>query len=258
MKRPGSHLATRTFAIVTLLLVVPFLALPIPGIFALIEACGRLLLGFAFFLSANLHKISSDAGTWGPGLAAFLLGLAVIHGFGRSWAQRRQQGWRASTTFSLGLLLPLLFAISFLVPGVFLQVQQLAKAPWFVREFGEASYFKQQLKQLGLALIDAELDDERYPDSLEVLVNRKRINADDLFLRGQYAGHPREPVLYLGKGLTTSSDPSLPLLISPPYSQDGSVRRMILTAGHEVVEIRAEELDAWIARAMAARDGVKP
>jgi hypothetical protein len=233
------------------------LSLPLTGSLAFAVAASRIFVGFFAFLRQNLPRISSDAGTWGPGLASFLVALVVIHRFGLSWARHRQQVWRISGTLAFGMMLPLLFAISFLVPGVFLQVQQLANTPWFVREFGEASYFKQQLQMLDLHLIDAAEEYEHYPDSLEPLVERKLIKSDDPFLRGRHAGQPREPVLYLGKGLTTSSDPSLPLLISPPYSEDGKAKRMILTTGHEVVVIAEDELDAWLERTTASHDGVK-
>lgn len=228
------------------------------GSFGQVEVAWHLATGFVYFLKENVAKISTDAGTWGPGLTAFLLGLGIIHWFGRLHARHRQQAWKISTTFAIGMLLPLLFAISFLVPGVFLQVQQLANTPWLARDAGGRAFFKNEMQILGLRLADAAADSERYPDSLEDLLERKLVTMEDLFPHGQYAGKPREPMLYLGKGLTLSSDPSLPLLISPPYSSNREIKRMILTAGHKLSEIPDSDLDVWIERSMTAADAAKP
>lgn len=90
----------------------------------------ELCIGFVFFLAHNLPEISFDAGTWGPGIAAYLVALAWGHRFLSRWAARTNRPWRFATTFSLFLLLPVLFAISFLVPGVLLQWEFLRQGPW--------------------------------------------------------------------------------------------------------------------------------
>jgi hypothetical protein len=86
--------------------------------------------GFWFFLSENLPAMSSDAGMWGPGLGAFLLATAFVHRFLAAWAARTSRHWSFATTFCLALIVPVLFVIAFIVPGVLLQWEILRQAHW--------------------------------------------------------------------------------------------------------------------------------
>lgn len=86
--------------------------------------------GFYFFLQENLPAISWDAGTWGPGVGAFLLAMVVAHRFLRAWCDKTNRHWSFASTFCLMLLLPVLFTISFIVPGVLLQWEFLRQIPW--------------------------------------------------------------------------------------------------------------------------------
>lgn len=85
----------------------------------------RLPIGFLPFLTHNIPAISLDSGTWGPGIAAYLAAIALGHRFLSRWAERTDRPWSFATTFCLFLLLPVLFAISFIVPGVLLQWELL-------------------------------------------------------------------------------------------------------------------------------------
>ena len=98
------------------------------------DAALHLTVGFYFFLRENLPAISSDAGTWGPGLGAFLTAVLVSHFYLRAWAAKRNRRWSFGTTFCLLLIVPVLFVISFLVPGVLLQAGLLRDVPWFERQ----------------------------------------------------------------------------------------------------------------------------
>lgn len=91
----------------------------------------RFLTGFARFLIRNVPAITPNAATWIPGLAAFGLAVMVVHLMLASPLRRRLGHWRVSHTFSLAMLVPLLFMTAFLVPGVLLHALPLAKAPWF-------------------------------------------------------------------------------------------------------------------------------
>jgi hypothetical protein len=223
------------------------------GGFGYLQVAWHLAVGFVYFLQENLPEISADAGTWGPGLAAFLLALITGHVLARSWAGRRGKAWKPWDTFALGAVLPLLFAVSFLVPGTFLQLSMLGHSPWFAKERGERTHAVGKLKELGLPLMEAANDDDRFPDSLEALVERGLVQRPDLIQREQGRDVPLEPVIYLGNGLLLDSDPSLPLLISPRYSEGGVLLRMVLTVGYETLTIRDEELYVWIDKAMAAK-----
>ncbi|GAA5129897.1 hypothetical protein JIN84_03950 [Luteolibacter yonseiensis] len=86
--------------------------------------------GFYYFLGENLPAISWDAGTWGPGVGAFLLATVVIHRFLKSWFTRKSRHWSLASTFCVMALLPVSFAISFIVPGVILQWELLRQVHW--------------------------------------------------------------------------------------------------------------------------------
>ncbi len=97
------------------------------------EVIVHLFGGFFFFLRENLAKLSTDSATWVPGLAAFGLALVIAHRFLRQHAASRNRKWSFITTACLGLFLPILFAVAFIVPGALLQVKSLAAEPWFER-----------------------------------------------------------------------------------------------------------------------------
>lgn len=86
--------------------------------------------GFWFFLRENLPAMSCDAGTWGPGLGAFLLATIVAHRFLKAWAARTNRHWSFATTFCLALIVPVLFVIAFIIPGVLLQWEILRQHHW--------------------------------------------------------------------------------------------------------------------------------
>lgn len=91
---------------------------------------GELIGGFWFFLRENLPAMSFDAGTWGPGLGAFLLAMIGAHRFLTAWAARTNRHWSFATTFCLLLAVPVMFVISFIVPGVLLQWELLRQGIW--------------------------------------------------------------------------------------------------------------------------------
>lgn len=90
----------------------------------------RLVTGFWFFLNENLALLSTDSRTWGPGLGAFLLATALIHRFLAIRSARSGRYWTLASSLGVALILPVLFVISFLVPGVLLQWEMLREIPW--------------------------------------------------------------------------------------------------------------------------------
>jgi hypothetical protein len=91
---------------------------------------GRLIGGFWFFLCENFPAISWDAGTWGPGVGAFLLALALAHPFLKPWAARTNRHWSFASSFCLLLTVPVMFVVAFIIPGVLLQWEILRHTPW--------------------------------------------------------------------------------------------------------------------------------
>lgn len=214
---------------------------PVPGFVAALEVPVRLLAGFAFFLAENLPRLSTDAGTWGPGLAAFCIAVLVAHRL-----LRRRRRWPLSATVCAALFLPLIFAVSFLVPGVLLQIRALMEGPWF--ESSRRSSAIQVLEARNLAVAArvwaAETGAGVFPPSHQSLVEAELLPAP---------AFAADPPLYLGGGLAAEADPSLPLAISAAYRRNGEVLRGVFTVGGDMVEIRDAELDGWIDRAVAAR-----
>ncbi len=88
----------------------------------------RFLSGFWRFLAANIPLISWNAATWGPGLGAFLIAVVLLHKWLSRWAARTGRPWTFATSFCLVSLVPVLFVISFLVPGVLVQWEMLREA----------------------------------------------------------------------------------------------------------------------------------
>ncbi len=91
---------------------------------------GRLLLGFAPFLRENVSAISWNVATWGPGLGAFLIAVVFLHRWLSRWASRTGRPWSFMTSFCIVSLVPVLFVIAFLVPGILLQWEMLRETAW--------------------------------------------------------------------------------------------------------------------------------
>ena len=104
-----------------------YLLSPLGGYHVLFE---NLIAGFGFFLHDNLPGMSFDPGTWGSGLAAFLLAMILAHRCLKAWASRTKRHWSFITSFCLALILPVLFVISLIIPGVLVQWEMLRQVVW--------------------------------------------------------------------------------------------------------------------------------
>jgi hypothetical protein len=230
-----------------LLVVLAGLASSGPGY---LEAIFHLVAGFWFFLREKLPAISSDAGTWGPGLAAWMVALAVAHRFLRNWAASRGYLWRVTTTACLGLLLPVLFAISFIVPGILLQVDGLREVRWFKRtSMKESSVVHLDLRNLaqGCALSASRATDGRFPDSLDGLTEQGFMSAKRLYFPDD-PHVPPEPPIYLGAGYTRDTPRDTPLAISRRFQERGTWMRVVVTVGGTMTMIHDDEVDTWLDR----------
>ncbi|WP_193212185.1 hypothetical protein [Luteolibacter marinus] len=214
----------------------------------------HLLFGSVIFVCENLRAVSTDAGTWGPGLVAFIAGLGILHRFARAWAGRRGKVWTMGSTFCLGMVLPVVFGISFIVPGVLLQVNGLASIPWLYRD--PSRPFPESFAQwLSIELSEAATNDQegRFPDSLEDLPPETLERLRLLSLWNRDLSTVPEPLIYLGSGLTLDSAADLPLFISAVYRFRGRSVRTVCAVGGERFEIDDGDIDEWIDKAIAAR-----
>jgi hypothetical protein len=92
-----------------------------------VEALYHLLCGFVFFLGRNLTRMNFNADTLVPGLVTYGICVVILHLLLRRMCRARQRPWSIAASFQVALLLPALFGISFLIPGMILQIQELFK-----------------------------------------------------------------------------------------------------------------------------------
>lgn len=211
----------------------------------------HLLGGFFFFLRENLARISTDSATWVPGLLAFCLALAIGHRFLHSYAVRKNRTWSFITTVCLGLVLPVLFIVAFIVPGVLLQAKSLAQIPWFERSSSLPAMVRLSLRNIAQAChyLAATHPDGRFPESLDA-IDEELIPADNRFMPSPGADVPQEPPIYLGSGFNLDSPPAQALLISPPFRNKQTDIRIVITRGGKTLEIPAADAEIWINRVL--------
>ncbi len=92
----------------------------------MLEALFHLLFGFVFFLERNFPRMNFNWDTLAPGLAAYVLALFMFHWSMRKFCRARTRDWSFRSSCVVALLLPAVFGISFIVPGLILQIQALA------------------------------------------------------------------------------------------------------------------------------------
>ncbi|BCU78477.1 hypothetical protein llg_31920 [Luteolibacter sp. LG18] len=86
------------------------------------EVIVRLLTGWWSFLQHHIVPLRPDPDLWIPTVAALLLCLVALF----LTARRIRVPHPFSAALSFILLLPVLFATAFLIPGIILQLQLLA------------------------------------------------------------------------------------------------------------------------------------
>ena len=91
-----------------------------------LDALFHFLFGFVCFLGRNLGRMNFNADTLVPGCIAYGIVILLLHWELRRLCRKRGRAWSFYSSFLVGLLLPAVFGISFLVPGVMLQLQELA------------------------------------------------------------------------------------------------------------------------------------
>jgi hypothetical protein len=170
-----------TVGLLALLAVLSIFLLPMGGHLVVFH----LAFGFFLFLSSNLGDISVNADTWVPGVLAMIIALVILHRLLGSWARRTNRKWTISSTFALGMILPVLFATAFLVPGILLQVKTLGNTSWFDRNRGQVFMSDSRLQAVWSAAIEYFYENpkketgEHYPETIEHLLEPT-----------PYIGHP--------------------------------------------------------------------
>lgn len=221
---------------------------------AAFELIAHSLGGFVFFLMEKLPRISTDRATWLPGIGAFLLATVLADVMLKKAARNRDRDWNFKTTACLSLLLPVLFAISFIVPGLILQVNSLARIRWFDSSSGSTkALVAMQMRSLAqLCHLHATNEaTNRYPISLEnlsaELYPNKWIHFSSSF------GLPVEKPIYLGAGMPIDTDSEEALLISPAFEFRGKWQRVVQKFNGMNEMIPAMDAEAWIDRSLERR-----
>ena len=92
----------------------------------MLEILFHFMFGFGFFLERNFARMNFNRDTLVPGLIAYGLLVLLLHWKLRRTCQSRGRVWSFGSSLLVALLLPAVFAVSFLVPGVLLQLEGLA------------------------------------------------------------------------------------------------------------------------------------
>lgn len=246
----------RIIGLVLMLLIITlalFVALALFGSSAF-ELIAHFFGGFVFFLMENVPKISTDHATWLPGIGAFILATILAHVMLKRAVRKRGGDWRFKYTAILSLVLPVLFAISFIVPGLLLQADSLARIPWFEYSSGSTRALvtmeMRNLAQLCEAHANMEAT-ERYPDSLDELPDD--YHAEGWIHFSSASELPAEKPIYLGAGYPIDSDSEEALLISPAFKVRGKWQRVVRKFNGDNELIPALDAETWIDRSLENR-----
>lgn len=217
----------------------------------------HLLFGFWFFLRDNLKAASPNADTWVPGLLAFIAALWIAHLYVAKWARMRGVHWSAASTLALGMFLPVLFALAFLVPGILFHARSLAEEPMMLRSRGSDAMLRNQLENFWMFAQDSALEnkDGKFPETLDAYFSDSNPSALRRLDRQSSDDPPPEPPIYLGNFLNHNSDPELPLAITGPFLQEGHLHRLVINVRGEITLIRDQETHDWIIKAWRTWDG---
>lgn len=251
--------AKRILRIIGLALKLFIIALVLLFVMALIgisafELIAHLVGGFVFFLIENVPKVSADHATWLPGIAAFLLATGLAHWMLRKIAITRDREWSFKTTVCLALNLPVLFVISFIVPGVILQADSLARIRWFESSSGSTrAMVTMELRNLAILCQLHAQDGEtgKYPDSLDELT--ADFHSEGRIHFPSHSELPAEPPIYLGAGFPIDTNSDEALLISPAFKIRGEWKRVVQKFNGSVELIPALDAESWMDRCLENR-----
>lgn len=218
------------------------------------ELIAHFVGGFVFFLMENVPKISTDHATWLPGIVAFLLATGLAHWMLKKAARKRDREWSFKTTACLALILPVLFVISFIVPGLILQADSLARIRWFENTRSSTrAMVTMDMRNLALScqLHAEDRSTGRYPDSLDEL--SADFHSERWIHISSDSGGPSEQPIYLGAGCPINTNTNEALMISPPFRFRGEWQRVVLKFNGSNELIPATEADSWIDRSLRNR-----
>lgn len=212
----------------------------------------HLVFGFWFFIRDNLKAASPNADTWVPGLLAFIAALWIAHRYVVKWARMRGVHWSAASTLALGMLLPVLFALAFLVPGILFHARSLGEEPMMLRSRGSDAMLRNQLDNFWMFAQDSALEnkDGKFPETLDAYFSDSNPSALRQLDRQSSGDPPPEPPIYFGNFLNIDSDPELPLAITGPFLHRGHPHRLVINIGGNITLIPDHDTHHWILRVL--------
>ncbi len=200
----------RTVVITLVLFIV------LAGAIELLEPPFRLLFGWLFHLRNVLPALSWSLETILCSIGALLLGVTGLHVLmpqltGKPWPMRWSVAWCG--------LLTLLFATSIAAVGIVHQTGWLLRAPWFETRYFAAMQAVNNARQVIVSCHQfAAKHHECFPSSFDELGSDGIVADTRIYFGRPDRNMPEETWVYLGAGLTTTDDHTLPVLISPSIS----------------------------------------
>lgn len=240
----------RTLKIVAFCLFGAFVFLNLVAITngILADAFVRIMTGWALFLNRNLRSLALEPDILFSGLIASVLSILTLHFLARWISTHYRFRWPIRSTLSVFGFVVVLFAASFLVPGILSVSQGLISEPWVSRSHSSEGFiYRQQLSSLYSALIDRDLLDQNQPvphdmDSL--------VYDAPLLSSGSYrSGFTDSGFLNPAAGLRFPDHERLPLFISPEYLKLGKPVRQVIFSDSRIEVIDPDQFEALLKQA---------
>lgn len=223
--------------------VVLFLLLFLLSFAAPLVAVWTLATGWLTYSFKVIPQLSFNGELWACGTVALALSLLIGHRFFR-WLTNHHpmlpSPFPFKTTLSLIALVLFLFGASIAMTGIVHQGAWLLRSKWFASDMSTRTTMIENIRnarQLKLSLDNYASDHQKFPESLQQLVDDEFSAKQLHILQWRNSGSPPEPWLYLGGGRSYhESEGSLPILVQPRLEQNGTL--IVMTIDSSVRAVR--------------------
>ena len=208
---------------------------------AFFQALKHLFVGWIGFLSRNFKAFALDPDIIVSGLIAGIVSLILLHIIARWLSAHLGARWSFRSSASLFGFILILFATSFLVPGVIAITKLSLSEPWTAHSrSAEYHVHKGNLAQLQMSLYEYCLEEEGRIAPWDV---DSIFRADSALFRSPFDNaFANSGYLNLCAGLDPFAD-KIPLFASPEFAYKGSRGRLIIFNDSTYEFIDAERLN---------------
>lgn len=207
-----------------------------------LQAGYHLVAGWFLLLAENLARFDLDPQVLIGGGIALILASVALH----LVARRFRSGWSVRNSLASTGLLLVLFAASFLVPGVILVLRTPMEDGLTQRSDRRAHAFRSETHWISMHLLEYCFSDPppgHLPDDFPA------------FLAANEKLDPRpwgwNAFLFPGAGLSTDADPDTAVIVTPRYRDHKDLVHTVITLGGEVRIIPATGLPTLLEKAAA-------